>query len=416
MPISPSVDLSFLDGPTVAFVAVCIVALLGLLLVLAWLQQRDARELAWWGAAYLIGASSLALWGAPRPWFTVPREVPFAIIFVACGMIWNGVRLFRGRPLLPISAFAGAVVWLALCQLPVFSEGSPARIGLGVLVVSVYTFFIAFELSRERRKSLQSRTAAVVVPCLYAAVFLMPLAMRAFTPEVIAASWLTVFALETILYAVGTAFIVLLMVKDHHVGYYRHAAATDFLTGLLNRRAFLENALRLCAHQADSSGPVTLLMFDLDHFKSINDHFGHAVGDEVLRVFAQVARRSTRANDIIGRIGGEEFAAIIPEPMEVGARIAERIRAGFEAAATEVAGQPLHATVSIGAATSYELVTNIDALIARADVALYRAKGAGRNRLRAADAESANERARLIGAVGGQGSKLGRLLRRENAA
>jgi diguanylate cyclase (GGDEF)-like protein len=416
MPISPSVELSFLDGPTVAFVAVCIVALLGLLLVLAWLQQRDARALAWWGAAYLIGASALALWGAPRPWFTVPREVPFAMIFIACGMIWNGVRLFRGRPLLPIAAFAGAIVWLILCQLPMFPQASPARIALGALVVSVYTFFIAFELSRERRKALHSRTAAVVVPCLHAAIFLMPLAMRAFTPEVIAASWLAVFALETILYAVGTAFIVLLMVKDHHVGYYRHAAATDFLTGLLNRRAFLENALRLCAHQADSKGPVTLLMFDLDHFKLINDRFGHAVGDEVIRVFAQVARRSTRANDIIGRIGGEEFVAIVAEPTDIAMLIGERIRSGFELAGAVVAGQPVSATVSIGAATSYDLVTNIDALIARADVALYRAKGEGRNRLRAADTESANERARLVAAAGAEASKLGRLLQRKNAA
>jgi diguanylate cyclase (GGDEF)-like protein len=416
MPIAASIELSFLDGPTVAFVAVCIIALLGLLLVMAWLQQRDARALAWWGAAYLIGASSLALWATPAPWLALPPELPFAMIFVACGMIWNGVRLFRGRPLLPIAAFAGAGVWLVLCQLPVFPEGSTARIGLGVLVVAVYTFFIAFELSRERRKALHSRTATVVVPCLHAAIFLMPLAMRAFTPEVIAASWLTVFALETIVYAVGTAFIVLLMVKDHHVGFYRHAAATDFLTGLLNRRAFLENALRLCVQRADGDSPVTLLMFDLDHFKAINDRFGHAVGDEVLRVFAQVARRSTRTDDIIGRIGGEEFAAIIPEPMELTMRIAERIRAGFEAAAVEVAGYSVGTTVSIGAATSYELVTNIDALIARADVALYRAKGEGRNRLRAADAESENERVRLIDAAPGQATKLGGLLRRKNAA
>jgi diguanylate cyclase (GGDEF)-like protein len=406
-------QLSFLDGPTLAFVAVCIVALLGLFLILAWLQQRDVRAFAWWGAAYLIGAASLALWAAPHPWLQLPSEAPFALIFVACGMIWNGVRLFRGRVLKPLASLAGAAVWLALCQLPVFAEGSTARIALGALVVSVYTFFIAFELSRERRKSLHSRTAAVVVPSLHAAIFLMPLALRAFAPQAIAASWLTVLVLETMIYAVGTAFIVLLMVKDYHVGIYRHAASTDFLTGLLNRGAFLENALRLCAHQAGGSA-VTLLMFDLDHFKSINDHFGHAAGDEVLRVFAQVARKSTRADDIIGRLGGEEFAVIVAAPMDIAARIGERIRASFESAGASVAGHPIGATVSIGLATTLGLVTNMDALIARADGALYRAKGEGRNRL-FADSEEPGEPAHLI-ALPPDGGKMSRLLRRRNAA
>jgi len=410
-------QLSFLDGPTVAFVTVCIVALLGLFLILAWLQQRDMRALAWWGAAYLIGAASLAAWAAPRPFVVLPSEIPFALIFVACGMVWNGVRLFRGRRLLPIAAFAGAAVWFALCQIPPFSAGSTARTVLGVLVVATYTFFIAFELSRERRKSLYSRTAAIVVPSLHAAIFLIPLAIRSLMPEMYAASWLTVFALETILYAVGTAFIVLLMVKDHSVGIYRSAASTDFLTGLLNRRAFLENALLLCAEQARRSKPVTLMMFDLDHFKSVNDRFGHAVGDEVLRVFAQVARKSMRASDIIGRLGGEEFAAIVAEPMELAVPIAERVRAGFQAAGAVVAGQNIGATVSIGAATATEVVTNIDALIARADVALYRAKGEGRNRLHTADSEPPAERARLIAAARtARMAKLAKMLRRDTAA
>jgi diguanylate cyclase (GGDEF)-like protein len=408
-------QLAFLDGPTLSFVAVCIVALLGLFLILAWLQQRDVRAFAWWGSAYLIGAASLALWAAPRPWLPLPPEVPFALIFVACGMIWNGVRLFRGRALMPLASVAGAVAWLVLCQLPVFADGTTARIALGALVVSAYTFFIALELSRERRKALHSRTAAVVVPCLHAAIFLMPLALRAFAPEAIAVSWLTVFALETMIYAVGTAFIVLLMVKDYHVGFYRHAAATDFLTGLLNRRAFLENALKLCAEQAAGS-PVTLLMFDLDHFKSINDRFGHAVGDDVLRVFAQVVRRSTRANDIIGRLGGEEFAAIVAAPMEVAVRIGERIRYGFETAGATVAGHPIGATVSIGAASSHDLVTNMDALIARADSALYRAKGEGRNRLHSADMGAAGEPTLPIAAAHDLAGHLRLLLRRKDAA
>jgi diguanylate cyclase (GGDEF)-like protein len=393
-----NIGLSFLDGPTLAFVMVWIVALLGLFLVLAWLQQRDVRALAWWGAAYLLGASALALWGAPQPWFPLPHVLPFAMIFVACGMIWNGVRLFRGRSLRPIAGCAGAAVWLALCQLPQFGEDSIARLALGVFVVATYTFFIAMELSRERRKALRSRTATIVVPSLHAAIFLLPLGIRAFLPANVAVNWLTVFTLETILYAVGTAFIVLLMVKDHSVDIYRHAAEVDFLTGLLNRRAFLENALKLCA-RAGGKKPVTLMMFDLDNFKQINDRFGHAVGDEALRVFAQVVRRSTRASDIIGRLGGEEFVAIVAEPMEIAMRIGERIRLGFQAAGVEVSGYPLGATVSIGAASSHELVTNIDALIARADTALYRAKGEGRNRLYAAEDGPASDRARLIAAA-----------------
>jgi diguanylate cyclase (GGDEF)-like protein len=410
-------DLTFLDGPTLAFVTVCIVALLGLFLIFAWLQQRQVRALAWWGAAYLIGASSIALWASPHHWIAIPAEIPFALIFVACGMLWNGMRLFRGRPVLPVASFSGAIAWLALCQFPIFAAGSTPRVVLGVLVVASYTFFIAFELWRERRKSLRSPTLSIVVPCLHAMIFLMPLAIRALMPDAYAVSWLTVFALETILYAVGTAFLVLVMVKDHSVNLYRHAASTDFLTGLLNRRAFLENALRLCAQQAARGKPVTLLGFDLDHFKSINDRFGHNVGDEALRVFAQVIRKSMRISDIIGRLGGEEFAAIVAEPAEVTAIIAERVRANFEAAGAVIAGHEMGATVSIGAATENGVVTNIDALIARADAALYRAKGDGRNRLHVAADEAPAERVRLIAAARvSRVAKLAGLLRRSSAA
>ena len=176
-------QLSPLDVPTLAFVAVCVAALLGLLLIVAWVQQRNVRALAWWGSAYLIGASSIALWGAPAPLFRLPPELPQALTFLACGMIWNGVRLFHGRRLLPVAAFAGAIMWLVLCQLPILPHGSHARIAFGAVVVATYTFFIAFELRRERRKSLSSRTAAIVVPGVHAAIFLMPLGMQVLLPE-----------------------------------------------------------------------------------------------------------------------------------------------------------------------------------------------------------------------------------------
>ena len=373
-----------LDVPTLAFVSIALAGLLGVFLVISWVQDRNVPSLAWWGSAYLIGASSVALWLAPAPRFHIPPEVPEAMTLLACGVVWSGIRLFHGRTLKPLVAFAGAIAWPVLCDLPGVAEGSDARMGLGAGLVAAYTFVIAFELWRERRKSLFSRTAAIVVPSLHAAIFLMPLAMQAFMPDQVAAQWLTVFALETMIYAVGTAFIMMLMVKDHHVYVYRRAATTDHLTGLPNRRAFLQDATTLCALQARKRQPVTLMMFDLDHFKSINDRFGHATGDEALKVFAQVLGTSMRASDIMGRLGGEEFAAIVAGNMETTARIAERIRAGFEQAGFMIGGHVLGGTVSIGAATATEPVVDIDALLNRADEALYEAKRGGRNRICAA--------------------------------
>jgi len=391
---TPAATANFLDVPTLVFVAIALAGLLGLFLVLCWMQERDVRPLAWWGSAYLIGAASMALWAAPVQRFHIPVEVPEALTLLACGVIWSGIRLFHGRPLRPLGAFAGAIAWLVLCRLPGVEEGSQARIALGALAIAAYTFVIAWELWRERRRSLFSRTAATVVPCLHAAVFLMPLAMQRLMPDAVAAKWLTVLALESIIYGVGTAFIVLLMVKDQRVRIYRRAATTDHLTGLPNRRAFLDGANALCARLARRREPVTLMMFDLDHFKSINDRFGHATGDEALKVFAAVLNTSMRADDIMGRLGGEEFAAIVPGDIEVAGKIAERIRAGFEQAGAVIAGEAIGGTVSIGAACAREPVIDLDALIARADNALYDAKHAGRNRMCAAPDLAADNVAR----------------------
>jgi diguanylate cyclase (GGDEF)-like protein len=137
-----------------------------------------------------------------------------------------------------------------------------------------------------------------------------------------------------------------------------------------------------------------MLIFDLDHFKSINDRFGHTAGDEVLRLFGRVVRASTRADDIIARFGGEEFIAIVPGGLESATKIAERVRSGFAAAGATVDSNAIGATVSIGGAVSHEPVTAIDGLIARTDAALYRAKHAGRNRVHIAEEDIANDRTR----------------------
>ncbi|KQZ00941.1 hypothetical protein ASD45_08760 [Pseudolabrys sp. Root1462] len=383
-----------LDFPTLIFASVCIAGFLGVFLIINWMQQRDVGALAWWGSAYLIGAAAITLWGAPDQIVKVPVVYAEALIFVACGMFWNGLRLFYGRDMRLSFSLAGAGGWLVLTQWPTLEEGSPHRVILGVTIVALYTFFMAFELGRERRKSLYSRTATVVVPLLHASIFLMPLGLRAWYPEVFATRWQTVFAVETMIYTVGTAFIVLLMVKDRHVHFYRKAATTDSLTGLFNRGAFLEAARNMHAVQSGRGEPVTLLMFDLDKFKSINDRFGHAVGDSALKVFAKVLQDSTRASDIVGRLGGEEFVAMIPGAIEDACVVAERLRVNFQEAGVVIDDIAVGATVSSGLATTYRPEATIDSLLLRADEALYRAKNSGRNRFIAADEEPGTEAAR----------------------
>jgi diguanylate cyclase (GGDEF)-like protein len=188
---------------------------------------------------------------------------------------------------------------------------------------------------------------------------------------------MAVFTLETLLYAVGTAFIALMMAKERIANIHKTAAATDTLTGLLNRRGFLEGAQALIG----GTDRVTVLMFDLDHFKSINDRHGHAVGDDALKVFAKTIQDTLREGDVIGRLGGEEFAALLPAACTEAAIAAERVRAAFEIAGVEIGGHRMGATVSIGMADAPAATCNIDRLFSRADAALYAAKASGRNRV-----------------------------------
>lgn len=195
----------------------------------------------------------------------------------------------------------------------------------------------------------------------------------------LAGGWVAILVLESMLYAIGTAFLVLVLAKERMVHIHKTAASTDSLTGLLNRRALCDGAQQLFSQQARKGEAVSVLIFDLDHFKSINDRLGHALGDETLRQFAATMTANMRASDLFGRLGGEEFAAIVPATLGEALTIAERVRCAFERAGEKVSGQPVGATVSVGAACGHP-ARGFDAILARADAALYRAKADGRNR------------------------------------
>jgi diguanylate cyclase (GGDEF)-like protein len=374
-----------LDVSTLFIVAACVTALLGLFLLFTWAQDR-IRALAWWGTAYLIGAFSIALWGLGGHIVAfVPASVPSALLFVACGMIWNAARLFHGRKVLWVALAAGSLVWMVACELPSFGPMSGNRIVLASVVISAYMFLTSAELWRERRQSLIRHWPALFVPLLHGALFLFPVRLASVLPDeqvTLASGWIAVFVLQMLLYAVGTAFIVLVITKERTLRKHKTAALTDPMTGLFNRRGLIEAVRELIAKPTRGRQPIALLLFDLDHFKSVNDRFGHAVGDETLKLFATVAAGNMRVNDFIARVGGEEFAAIIRGTGEDGIVVAERIRVAFETAARSVAGCYVGATVSAGVA-AHDTASDIDVLLARADTALYAAKAGGRNRVKA---------------------------------
>lgn len=377
------------DIGTLFVIAIGVTLLLGLFLLFAWSQER-IEALAWWGVAYLIGGFSGALWRlGERVFPQAPCSLGDVLLFVAVGMIWSAARLFHSRPVLWPAMFFGAAFWLIACYSPAFVGSAAARILVSSLIVAGYTFLTATELWRERRKSLIRRWPAMFLPVLHGAIFLMPVTLATLTATGDAArgparGWIMVFAIEIVLYAVGTAFIILTLTKDRVVRFYKMAAVTDPLTTLLNRRGFFEAAAALAKFAQRRKTPVSVLAFDLDHFKSINDRFGHATGDAVLQLFATVARATMRADDVIGRIGGEEFVAVLPCSAADAVVAADRVRAAFQAASNNGGDGCVPATVSIGVAAGPP-TTAIETLIARADTALYRAKSSGRNRVEIAD-------------------------------
>ncbi len=164
-------------------------------------------------------------------------------------------------------------------------------------------------------------------------------------------------------------------------GKLEELAYTDPLTGLSNRRLFLEEARRMIEYSRRYGEPLSLLMMDIDNFKNINDEYGHDVGDLTLKKLAEVIKRNIRGSDIAARFGGEEFVVLLPRTDEKGAElVAERIRRDFKKDPVRVDGREITTTVSIGVA-EIENGENLEELIKKADTALYRAKRTGKDKV-----------------------------------
>ncbi len=213
----------------------------------------------------------------------------------------------------------------------------------------------------------------------------------------ILAGWVfkgTVLAADVLIVAIIPVLLAPLMIRgfirlSHELDMAQELvqilATEDSLTGVHNRRHFFHLAELEIENSKRYGRPLTLLIIDVDHFKSVNDSYGHSIGDRALQRIAAICREKLRKTDIIGRYGGEEFAVLLTETYAAsGIIVAERIRTRLEATPIDIGDRQIFSTVSIGVASFKPGFLNIDQLLTEAELALVNAKQQGRNRVLAA--------------------------------
>jgi diguanylate cyclase (GGDEF)-like protein len=356
----------------------------GLLLLFAWAQNRNVPALAFWGSGYLVGSVGAVLLtlhdSVPDAWSVAGAN---ALMCCAYGLMWGGARCFEGRNVRPPLVLAGAAVWLAACPLANFYDSPQARVDLISLILAVYVLLGAREIWHARDRELISRWPTLVLLVIHAGFLLarIPLAgvmMAAAAGGKSHSTIVLVMAFEALFTIFSLAFLRVSMAKERAELEQRKTALTDSLTGIANRRAFFEFGEPLLQWTLADRRPAALLLFDLDRFKEVNDAGGHPYGDRVLRVFTDLVTVAMRPGDLFARIGGEEFACLLPDAsMAESLQFAERVRC--EIAAMPFPGLAAPVTVSVGVAMASEPARNLLTLLATADRALYRAKAGGRN-------------------------------------
>ncbi len=361
----------------IASASSCVSILLAILVSSSRMQKESYQFLIATG----VGLATLALicMGLRNGRFDLSTlVVPFTILVTGLSFIYASIRRFLGK-----SGFRAPIV---VGLVSILVSQTPYFIGLmglgGILinvVVSVILFLCALEFMRAREDSRKITLALAGLFLLMSASFLVSATMLTLKNEWIRypvedAWWDRMDAISILVGVTSIGALILTLQFGRAARRHRVEANTDPLTGVLNRRALFERFA-----ETDIVPDLPVLQFDLDHFKQINDHLGHAQGDATLQAFAGILSAHRSGDDVVARIGGEEFCMVLPGRSRQEALVtAERIRTGF-AGLSQSCGLPGSiATVSVGLATGGKTET-FSSVLSRADSALYKAKNAGRN-------------------------------------
>jgi diguanylate cyclase (GGDEF)-like protein len=337
----------------------------------------------WMWGRLSIGLAQLCWWIAPQ------FELRTVEALSACAWL-GGVALEMGanclffgftrwRRLLYLFTLPG---WVAVCYAVATGASRLQLTELISFIIALSVFSAAMVLLRPREAPLLQRLIGVN-NILFALAIWAWLGFEGGSPGTSATPVIGLAFLASYLLMIVNGFGFLLLCKQKDDALMRRLATVDSLTGMLNRRAFFERADNARQLAMRLRKPIALLMLDIDHFKQLNDGFGHACGDEALKMFADTARGVLRDHDLIGRLGGEEFALALPGTTLDGAlEAAERLRLAVTQAPVLGCAPAYRMTVSIGV-VMIDTFEELTAALARADHALYAAKTSGRNRVEA---------------------------------
>jgi diguanylate cyclase (GGDEF)-like protein len=380
-----------LDPFTVVFAGLLIRSILAVLFLVFWLTDRRSSWFAWWSAAFFLGNISALFFltgGFTADYFSIGFGA--ALLMTAFCCAWHGARAFEGRPPLWLAVFGVPAFWLIVCLIPGFLESTLYRVLLSSALLAWLTGATAVEFWRGREEALPSRWPIVVLFAILAAIFSARIALAGVAPFPLGAlpqqsNWVAAFSLVMILHTVALAVLVVAISRERLAREQSHKAQTDLLTGALNRRAFMSYAERQMARHRMAGKPLCLLLLDIDRFKTLNDRFGHSFGDEILTRFVATVRDSIRPNDLLFRIGGDEFCCLLPETSVAQARlVAERIRDRLAGGSDRAPGTSVSMAASMGIASTEHFDYALDVLMNEADMAVYAAKEEGRNKIVAA--------------------------------
>ena len=353
-----------------------------LLTLLNWRRHRAERMLLYTGLMLMLSCVAIVaamFRGAEPIWLAA--VVSNALLLFNAGLAWQAIRAFLKLKERWGWASLGAALWLGLSCVPGYLDNFSLRLMVFSGTTLAYLLVSGFELLRAQSRCKHSLRPMLGLIGMHAALHL---ARLIYTPspeslhDLNAVPLIAWLILEGQLYVIGTVVVSLMMVKDRAQQQLRDAAFLDPLTGIDNRRSFNKRASALLRHAARVEQPVSVLLCDLDHFKKINDQFGHAKGDEALARFAAVLKCTISQQDIYARIGGEEFACVLACDTAQALVLAEKIRMQYRAQLSDTHAQ----TVSIGVASSDEIGFALPGLMAASDDAMYQAKRGGRDQVR----------------------------------